>query len=85
MTTCMPALPPIPATTGMNAARIARSEIVLAPLSFLFSAFVEVMTNNTLLAAFSHTVSSAFLVAGTFVAGICGWWSTACPRCSWCW
>ncbi|MEE6282231.1 cytochrome ubiquinol oxidase subunit I [Georgenia sunbinii] len=36
--------------------------------------FLEVMTNNTLLAAFSHTITAAFLVAGTFVAGICGWW-----------
>ncbi|WP_324651271.1 cytochrome ubiquinol oxidase subunit I [Georgenia sp. H159] len=36
--------------------------------------FVEVMTNNTLLAAFAHTITASFLVAGTFVAGICGWW-----------
>ncbi|GAA1645527.1 cytochrome ubiquinol oxidase subunit I [Georgenia ruanii] len=36
--------------------------------------FFEVMTNNTLIAAYSHTVSAAFLVGGTFVAGICGWW-----------
>jgi len=36
--------------------------------------FVEVMTNNTLVAAFFHTISASFLVAGTFVAGICGWW-----------
>ncbi|WP_341358561.1 cytochrome ubiquinol oxidase subunit I [Georgenia sp. M64] len=36
--------------------------------------FLEVMTNNTLIAAFSHTITSAFLVGGTFVAGICGWW-----------
>jgi cytochrome d ubiquinol oxidase subunit I len=36
--------------------------------------FFEVMTNNTLIAAFSHTITAAFLVAGTFVAGICGWW-----------
>ncbi|PFG40860.1 cytochrome bd-I ubiquinol oxidase subunit 1 apoprotein [Georgenia soli] len=36
--------------------------------------FFEVMTNNTLIAAFSHTITSAFLVGGTFVAGVCGWW-----------
>ncbi len=36
--------------------------------------FFEVMTNNTLIAAYSHTVTAAFLVGGTFVAGICGWW-----------
>ena len=38
------------------------------------SGFFEVMTNNTLVAAFTHTITAAFLVAGTFVAGICGWW-----------
>ena len=32
------------------------------------------LTNNTALAAFPHTVSAAFLTAGTFVAGISGWW-----------
>ncbi|WP_127131412.1 cytochrome ubiquinol oxidase subunit I [Georgenia sp. SYP-B2076] len=36
--------------------------------------FFQIMTNNTLLAAYSHTVATSFLVAGTFVAGICGWW-----------
>jgi len=36
--------------------------------------FLEVMTNNTLLAAFAHTITSAFLVAGTLIAGVCGWW-----------
>ncbi|MFH5823907.1 cytochrome ubiquinol oxidase subunit I [Georgenia sp. AZ-5] len=36
--------------------------------------FFEVMTNNTLIAAYSHTITASFLVAGTFVAGICGWW-----------
>ena len=38
------------------------------------SGFFEVMTNNTLIAAFAHTVTASFLVAGTFVAGVCGWW-----------
>ncbi|MBF6216771.1 cytochrome ubiquinol oxidase subunit I [Nocardia abscessus] len=35
---------------------------------------VEVLTNNTLLAAFPHVVAGSFLTAGTFVAGIAGWW-----------
>ncbi|WP_328408802.1 cytochrome ubiquinol oxidase subunit I [Nocardia sp. NBC_00403] len=34
----------------------------------------EVLTNNTTLAAFPHVVAGAFLTAGTFVAGIAGWW-----------
>ncbi|MEV0031665.1 cytochrome ubiquinol oxidase subunit I [Nocardia sp. NPDC050793] len=34
----------------------------------------EVLTNNTALAAFPHVVAGAFLTAGTFVAGIAGWW-----------
>ena len=34
----------------------------------------ELLTNNTALAAFPHTVFGAFLTAGTFVAGIAGWW-----------
>ncbi|SNS51133.1 cytochrome bd-I ubiquinol oxidase subunit 1 apoprotein [Micrococcales bacterium KH10] len=34
----------------------------------------EILTNNTLWAAFPHTVTAAFLTAGTFVAGICAWW-----------
>ncbi|PSR69027.1 cytochrome ubiquinol oxidase subunit I [Nocardia sp. MDA0666] len=32
------------------------------------------LTNNTALAAFPHVVAGAFLTAGTFVAGIGGWW-----------
>ncbi|TRW46271.1 cytochrome ubiquinol oxidase subunit I [Georgenia yuyongxinii] len=36
--------------------------------------FLEVITNNTLVAAFTHTLTASWLVAGTFVAGICGWW-----------
>ncbi|MFE3320437.1 cytochrome ubiquinol oxidase subunit I [Nocardia sp. NPDC059195] len=32
------------------------------------------LTNNTALAAFPHVVAGAFLTAGTFVAGIAGWW-----------
>ncbi|WP_040794349.1 cytochrome ubiquinol oxidase subunit I [Nocardia higoensis] len=34
----------------------------------------EVLTNNTALAAFPHVVAGSFLVSGTFVAGIAGWW-----------
>lgn len=34
----------------------------------------ELLTNNTALAAFPHVVAGAFLTAGTFVAGIGGWW-----------
>ncbi|WP_078326963.1 cytochrome ubiquinol oxidase subunit I [Mycobacteroides salmoniphilum] len=34
----------------------------------------ELLTNNTALAAFPHTVAGSLLTAGTFVAGICGWW-----------
>ncbi|WP_154794813.1 cytochrome ubiquinol oxidase subunit I [Occultella kanbiaonis] len=35
--------------------------------------FGAVLTNNTLVAAYSHTVSTSLLVAGTFVAGVAGW------------
>ncbi|WP_435300425.1 cytochrome ubiquinol oxidase subunit I [Timonella sp. A28] len=34
----------------------------------------EVLTNSTVLAAFPHTITAAWLTAGTFVAGIAGWW-----------
>jgi cytochrome d ubiquinol oxidase subunit I len=34
----------------------------------------DVLTNNTALAAIPHTIAGAFMVAGTFVAGIGGWW-----------
>ena len=33
-----------------------------------------VLSNTTLLAAFPHTISAAFLTAGTFVVGIAAWW-----------
>ena len=42
--------------------------------------FFEVLTNNTAIAAFSHTVTAAFVVAGTFVAGVCGWWIVRSAR-----
>ncbi len=32
------------------------------------------LTNNTALAAFPHALAGAFLTAGTFVAGVAGWW-----------
>ena len=39
-----------------------------------------VLSNNTLLAAFPHTISAAFLTAGTFVAGIAAWWMVRLVR-----
>ncbi|PZR52265.1 cytochrome ubiquinol oxidase subunit I [Xylanimonas oleitrophica] len=39
-----------------------------------------VLTNSTLLAAFPHTITSAFLVAGTFVCGIATWWMVRLVR-----
>ncbi len=41
---------------------------------------VAVLTNVTLLAAFPHTISAAFLTAGTFVAGIAAWWMVRLVR-----
>jgi cytochrome d ubiquinol oxidase subunit I len=38
------------------------------------------LTNPTALAAFPHAVAGAFLTAGTFVAGICGWWMVRAAR-----
>jgi len=34
----------------------------------------KVLTNNTTLAAFPHTVAGSFLTAGTLVAGVAMWW-----------
>lgn len=39
-----------------------------------------VLTNPTVLAAFPHTISAAFLTAGTFVAGIGAWWMVRLVR-----
>jgi len=39
-----------------------------------------VLTNNTLLSAFPHTITAAFLTAGTFVAGIAAWWMVRSMR-----
>ncbi|HEY6798902.1 MAG TPA: cytochrome ubiquinol oxidase subunit I [Kineosporiaceae bacterium] len=41
---------------------------------------VDVLTNPTTLAAFPHTVTAAFVTAGTFVAGIAGWWAVRTGR-----
>lgn len=41
---------------------------------------VAVLTNSTLLAAFPHTITAAFLTAGTFVAGIAAWWMVRLVR-----
>ncbi|OHT88222.1 cytochrome ubiquinol oxidase subunit I [Mycobacteroides saopaulense] len=38
------------------------------------TSITELLTNNTALAAFPHTVAGSLLTAGAFVAGICGWW-----------
>ena len=38
------------------------------------TSIVALFTNNTAVAAVSHTVAGAFLTAGTFVAAICAWW-----------
>ena len=42
--------------------------------------FFEVITNITAIAAFSHTVTASFMVAGTMIAGICAWWMVRANR-----
>ena len=39
-----------------------------------------VLSNSTLLAAFPHTITAAFLTAGTFVAGVAAWWMVRAAR-----
>ncbi|WP_029289062.1 cytochrome ubiquinol oxidase subunit I [Cellulomonas sp. HZM] len=39
-----------------------------------------VLTNPTVLAAFPHTITAAFVTAGTFVAGIGAWWMVKLVR-----
>ncbi|OZC51884.1 cytochrome ubiquinol oxidase subunit I [Rhodococcus sp. RS1C4] len=34
----------------------------------------DLLSNNTALVAYPHVIAGAFLTAGTFVAGISGWW-----------
>ena len=41
---------------------------------------LSVVTNNTALWAFPHTVTASFVTAGTFVAGIAGWWMVKAAR-----
>ena len=38
------------------------------------TSIVELLTNNTGIAAFWHTIAGSFLTAGAFVAVICAWW-----------
>jgi cytochrome d ubiquinol oxidase subunit I len=38
------------------------------------SSITKVLTNPTTLAAFPHTVSGSFLIAGTFITGLSLWW-----------
>ena len=40
----------------------------------------KILTNNTLWAAFPHTITAAFLVAGTFVCGVATWWMVRLVR-----
>ena len=42
--------------------------------------FLQVITNNTAIAAFTHVVATAFLVAGTMIAGISAWWLVRAQR-----
>lgn len=42
--------------------------------------FLEVITNPTAVAAFTHTVTASFLTAGTFIAGIAAWWIVRAVR-----
>jgi cytochrome bd ubiquinol oxidase subunit I len=38
------------------------------------TSIVDLFTNNTAIAAFTHAVAGSFLTAGAFVAGVCAWW-----------
>ena len=38
------------------------------------TSIVDLFTNNTAIAAFTHAIAGAFLTAGTFVAAVCAWW-----------
>ncbi|MDN5963377.1 MAG: cytochrome ubiquinol oxidase subunit I [Actinomyces sp.] len=42
--------------------------------------FLRVVTNPVLLWEFTHVITSAWLVAGTFVAGLAVWWMTRAAR-----
>lgn len=41
---------------------------------------ISVLTNNTALWAFPHTITAAFVTAGTFVAAVAGWWMVKAAR-----
>ncbi|WP_072804373.1 cytochrome ubiquinol oxidase subunit I [Rhodococcoides yunnanense] len=43
----------------------------------------DLLSNNTALVAYPHVISGAFLTAGTFVAGISGWWMVRNMRRAW--
>ncbi|MFD6198922.1 cytochrome ubiquinol oxidase subunit I [Mycobacteriaceae bacterium NPDC060252] len=71
---------------GVNASAffiIAANSFMQHPVGAIYNAgtgraeltsITELLTNNTALAAVPHTIAGALLTAGTFVAGICGWW-----------
>ena len=42
--------------------------------------FLAVLTNNTAIAAFSHTIAASFLTASTLIAGISIWWMVRSAR-----
>ena len=44
------------------------------------SGFLKVITNPVLIWEFSHVIVSSWLLAGTFVAGLCIWWMTRAAR-----
>ncbi|MCT7659909.1 cytochrome ubiquinol oxidase subunit I [Mycobacterium deserti] len=44
------------------------------------TSIMALFTNNTAIAAFSHAVFGALLTAGTFVAGVGGWWMMRAHR-----
>ena len=50
--------------------------IWIVAIAVNMSAFfiIDLFTNNTAIAAFTHAVAGAFLTAGVFVAGVCAWW-----------
>ncbi|WP_089250740.1 cytochrome ubiquinol oxidase subunit I [Rhodococcoides kyotonense] len=43
----------------------------------------DLLSNNTAMVAYPHVIAGAFLTAGTFVAGISGWWMVRNMRRAW--
>jgi cytochrome bd ubiquinol oxidase subunit I len=41
---------------------------------------VAMLTNSTAVVAFTHTVTASFVTAGTFMAGLAGWWMVRAAR-----